>query len=221
MACGRTSDIAALHAAARRLRARAKRPSWRSGGRLPALIFVTDPARTPAPDAIVASLPAGSAVVFRAFGSADAVEVGRRLKAIAVRRGLILLAGADEQLAHAIGAHGLHLPERLAARARAVVRRRPGWIVTAAAHSRRAALLAARAGAHAILVSPVFESASRSAGRPLGPTRFAALARDAHIPIFALGGVTLHNIQRLLGSGAVGIAAVDAFIDPNERGVRT
>jgi len=221
MAGGRTSDIAALHAAARRLRARAMRSWPRTGERLPALIFVSDPARTPAPDVIAASLPAGSAVIFRAFGATDAIEVGRRLKAIAVRRKLILLVGADERLAHAIGADGVHLPERMAARAGAVGRRRPGWIVTAAAHSRRAVLLAARAGAHAVLVSPVFESASRSAGRPLGPTRFADLARQAPIPVFALGGVTLHNVRRLLGSGAAGIAAVDAFINPEARKLRT
>jgi len=209
MGDGRISDIAALHAAARALRARAK-----ARGRVPALIFVTDPGRTPAPEAIARTLPWGAGVVFRAFGAADAVEMGRRLKAIARRRGLVLLTGADEALARAIGADGVHLPERLAARAGVIARRRPGWIVTAAAHSPRAVRAAARAGAHAVLVSPVFESPSPSAGRPLGPTRFAAMARAAGIPVIALGGVTAQRARRLRGSGAAGLAAVGAFLQP-------
>ena len=198
--------------AARALKARAGRR-----GRLPALIFVTDPARTPSPETIALTLPRGTAVIFRAFGAKDAVEVGRRLKAIARRRGLVLLVGAEPALARAIGADGVHLPERLAGRAGAIARRRPGWIVTAAAHSPSAISAAARAGAQAVLVSPVFESPSPSAGRPLGPIRFAAMTLAARIPVIALGGVTARTAKRLLGSGAVGLAAVDAFVQPIRR----
>jgi thiamine-phosphate pyrophosphorylase len=174
-------------------------------------MFLTDPERTPDPVAGAARLPRGSAVVFRAFGRADAVATGLRLRAVARRRGLVLLAGADPALALAIGADGVHLPERLAHRAGALRRRRAGWIVTAAAHSRPAMLKAARAGALALLVSPVFESRSPSAGRPLTALRFAALARDAPAPVYALGGVDGRTAKRLTGSGAAGIAAVEAL----------
>jgi thiamine-phosphate pyrophosphorylase len=105
----------------------------------------------------------------------------------------------------------VHLPERLARRAGAIRRSRPGWLVTAAAHSAPAALRAARAGAMAVLISPVFPSRSPSAGRQLTPLRFAALARTTPAPVYALGGVNEKTAPRLLGSGAVGIAAVGAF----------
>jgi len=84
--------------------------------------------------------------------------------------------------------------------------------VTAAAHSRPALLRAARAGAQAAVVSPVFESASRSAGRALTPVRFAALLQGAPLPVYALGGVDARTAQRLVGSGACGLAAVGAFV---------
>jgi thiamine-phosphate pyrophosphorylase len=58
----------------------------------------------------------------------------------------------------------------------------------------------------------VFESASPSAGRPLGPVRFAALARRAGLPVYALGGVRTKNAPRLLGSGAAGLAMVEGLI---------
>ena len=199
------SDVELLLRAARRLRA------GRRGGALPPLLFLTDPVRTPQPWIAAERLPRGAGVVFRAFGRPDALATGRRLKAVARRRGLVLLAGADPALARAIGADGVHLPERLAKRAGALRRAHPGWIVTAAAHSRPALLAAARAGASAALVSPVFESRSPSAGRPLGAVRFAALARGAGIAVYALGGIDGATAQRLIGSGAAGLAAVEAL----------
>jgi thiamine-phosphate pyrophosphorylase len=180
-------------------------------GALPSLLFVTDPARTPDPEAIAARLPPGSGVIFRHFGAADAEAQGLRLAALAEARGLILLVGADPALAARIGADGVHLPERQAHLAAGLLRRHPDWIVTAAAHSARAILRARRAGADAVLLSPVFLSRSPSAGRPLGLMRFAALARNAGVPVYALGGASIKNAPRLFSAGAAGIAGVDGL----------
>lgn len=180
----------------------------RAGSRkaLPSLLVFTDPARTPDPITLALGLPRGTGLVYRAFGAANAPETAQRLAAIARRRGLILLIGADAKLAARVGADGLHLPERLAGRAPAL--RRPGWLVTAAAHSARAAR--AR-GVDALVVSAIFPSRSASAGRAMGPIRLALLARRAAGPVYALGGITHETARRLLPTGAVGIAGVDAF----------
>jgi thiamine-phosphate pyrophosphorylase len=201
----RPSELELLRRSARRLRVRSPARS------LPPLLFVTDPERTPEPWLAAARLPRGSGIVFRGFGRADALETGLRLKAVARQRGLVLLAGTDPRLAQLIGADGVHLPQRLAHMAGAITRARPGWLVTAAAHDLPAALTAARAGAHAVLVSPVFESRSPSAARPLGALRFAALVGAAPIPVYALGGVNGRTAVRLITSGAAGIAAVEAL----------
>jgi thiamine-phosphate pyrophosphorylase len=177
---------------------------------LPALLFFTDPVRTPDPAAVLARLPKGAGVVYRSFGAPNALATGRRLAAVARRRGLVLLIGADAGLARAVGADGVHLPERAAHRAPALSRRRPDWIVTDAAHGPSAL----RAKADAAVLSAVFPSHSPSAGRPLGPVRFAALVRQGRLPVYALGGVNTKNAPRLLGTGAVGIAAVEGLLRP-------
>jgi thiamine-phosphate pyrophosphorylase len=159
-------------------------------------------------------------VVYRAFGDPRAIETGRRLVRAARRGGLLLLAGADPGLASRISADGVHLPERAAARARALVRARPGWIVTCAAHGPRAIVRARRAGADAVVLSPVFASASSSAGRPLGALRFARLVRMARLPVYALGGVGARTARRLAGSGAAGFAAVEALAQTLPAGPR-
>ena len=166
---------------------------------------------------VLARLPRGSGVVYRAFGAPGAVAVGRRLARIAHRRGLAILAGADPRLAAAIGADGVHLPERLAGRARGLRRARKGWLVTAAAHSAPAIVRARQAGVDAVFLAPVFESASPSAGRPLGPLRFSALVARARLPVYALGGVDGATARRIARSGAAGFAAIGALLGDGAR----
>ncbi len=178
---------------------------------LPRLLFFTDPVRTPDPEAIARTLPRGSGVVFRAFGAADALARGRRLRAIADARGLTLLVGADPGLARAVGADGVHLPERWAHRARRLRAANPGWIVTSAAHSTLAARRGLAAGADAVVVSAVFPSRSPSAGAAIGPLKLALLVRAARGPVYALGGVTNKTARLLKDAGLIGLAAVDAF----------
>jgi thiamine-phosphate pyrophosphorylase len=192
--------------------ARTLRPARVRGKALPRLFFFTDPVRTPHPEAVIRRLPRGAGVVYRAFGDPAAVQTGRRLVKAARRRGLLFLVGADAALAGWIGADGVHLPERAAARAPGIRRARPTWIVTAAAHSEAAIVTARRSGADAVFVSAVFPSASPSAGQPLGPLRFAALATRAGLPVFALGGVNQRTVRLLRGGGASGVAAVEAFL---------
>ena len=181
---------------------------------LPRLLAFTDPARTPDPAAVLARLPRGAALVFRAFGTPDAKATARRLRALAGRRGVRLFIGADVALAASAGAHGLHLPERLTSRRGMITAASRRFVITAAAHSLPAIRQARAAGARAVVVSPVFASASVSAGPPLGVLRFVRLVRAAKLPVYALGGIDIRTVRRLAGSGAAGIAAVDAFAEP-------
>jgi thiamine-phosphate pyrophosphorylase len=185
---------------------------WSRGARAwPRLLFFTDPVRTPDPARVVARLPRGAVVAYRAFGAADAVATGRGLARLAHRRGVLMFVGADPQLAAAVGADGLHLPERLAMRrgVNGALRRR--FLVTAAAHSLPAIRRARDAGVQAVVVSPVFPSRSPSAGQPIGALRFRALVRAAGLPVYALGGINPRTAKALKGSGAAGLAAVEAL----------
>ncbi|MDB5451457.1 MAG: thiamine monophosphate synthase [Caulobacteraceae bacterium] len=150
-------------------------------------------------------------MIYRAFGAADALKTTSELVRVARRHGLVVLIGADLALARRSGADGVHLPERMVRRAPAIRARHPLWLITGAAHSNRALRTAGRAGLDAVLLSVVFESASPSAGRAMGPVRFAGLVRQAALPVIALGGVNNKTAPRLSASGAAGLAAVDGL----------
>lgn len=176
---------------------------------LPPLLFFTDPDRTPRPWETAARLPAGAGVVFRHFGRADAHETALRLREVTLAQGGLLLIGLDADLAEAVGADGVHLPERALDQAPRLVSVRPDWLVSGAAHS-RATLTTP--GPDALIASPVFPAGGTSADRPaLGLAGFAAWVEAAPCPVYALGGIHSGNAQSLIGSGACGIAGVSAI----------
>lgn len=178
---------------------------------LPNLLFFTDPARIASPEAVAERLPRGAGIVFRAFGAEDAVEQGRRLRAIADARGLLLLVGAHPGLAEGIRADGLHMPERLAGEIPRLRAEHGRYLITVAAHDLTAVRAAERAGADAVIVSPVFPSNSPSAGKPLGLAGLKEMVTATALPVYALGGVRADTVGRLAESGIVGIAAVEAL----------
>jgi thiamine-phosphate pyrophosphorylase len=186
----------------------AKPARARNGRPLPRAWFMTDPKRTPHPEAIAARLQRGFGVIFRHFGAADRYEVGARLARICRRRRLVLLVSADPDLARAIHADGVHWPEARLAGARG---RNVSWIETASAHSARAAARAVHLGIDAVIVSTIFRSASPTAGRPTGAWALRALARRSPRPIYGLGGINADNAARL-STHAAGWAAIDAVM---------
>lgn len=179
--------------------------------RLPPLIFMTDPERTPRPWEIAARLPAGAAVIHRGFGLPEAADEAARLREITRKADVRLLIGLDIGLAVAIGADGVHLPERALDQVDAA-RTANLPLVTVAAHSAGALIRAGKIGADAAILSPVFATRSGSGGEPLGPEGFQRLAEQAKIPVYALGGVTDSNVELLSGRRACGACGVDGVV---------
>lgn len=175
--------------------------------RAPPLVFVTDPERTPEPWRVAANLPAGTGVIYRAFGRDDALAVGRRLRH--ATRGL-LLVGRDLDLALAIGADGVHLPDLNLDQAEVLRRAHPHLWVSGAVHAstdpeRTRALDLA-------LIAPVFAPSPTSPTQAaLGIEGFRDLARRLTCPALALGGITPQTVGQLSGAHAYGIAAVSAI----------
>ena len=169
---------------------------------------MTDPRRTHEMERTIAALPRGWGVIYRHFGAPERLETAKRIARLCRGR-LVFLVAADPQLALAVHADGVHWPE---AKLRRVRPGNPRWIETASAHSRAALVRAARQGVDAAILSPVFESASPSAGKPLGPLAFRLLARSAPLPVYALGGISARTAARAMSSAA-GFAAIDGIVE--------
>lgn len=155
----------------------------------------------------LARLPRGAGIVFRHYGLApgERRRLFERVRKITRRRGLVLVLAGDARTARAWGADGSH--GRAAAGPRAGLR-------TMSAHSARELVAARRAGADLAFLSPVFATRSHPRGRTLGPVRFGLLARQAALPVIALGGMDAMRARTLAALGASGWAAIDAWSEP-------
>jgi 8-oxo-dGTP diphosphatase len=79
------------------------------------------------------------------------------------------------------------------------------WI-GASCHGSAELTRAAMAGADFALLSPWGTVPGK--GPPLGSGRFASLVEDHVLPVYALGGLALHDIGNAIQGGARGIAVI-------------
>jgi len=116
-------------------------------------------------------------------------------------------------------AGGVHLGEKslpLAEAKRLVENRgaRKDFLIGISCHSLEAARAAASGGADYLFFGPIFATPSKAAfGAPQGLERLAEVCRAVHIPVLAIGGITLTNAADCLAAGASGIAAIRLFQD--------
>lgn len=171
----------------------------------------TDPERSPNLIELASNLPRSCALVYRHFGQRQRLAIAEQLADICRKRDVVFLVGADQKLALEVNADGVHVPQRLIGEIPIIASTKQFRWITAAAHSSEAVKAAFFVGADAVVVSPVFTSLSKSAGRAMGYDRFSEIAKKNNGPIFALGGITEKNIESIHGICA-GVALVSAGV---------
>jgi thiamine-phosphate pyrophosphorylase len=173
-------------------------------GKIPSIWLMTDE-RVAEADLLraVTRLPRGSAVVLRHYGlpDADRHRLFLRLGNAASRRHVLVLLAGNADQAWRWGADGYH--GRATAKA---------GLHSAPVHNHRELVEAERSGADVVLISPLFATRSHPGARPLGIYRFAALARQARVPVIALGGMWPRHAGLVRRLGAAGFAAIDGLL---------
>jgi thiamine-phosphate pyrophosphorylase len=154
---------------------------------LPDIWLISDARNDAVLERVLARLPRGSGFIYRHYHLAPPERRARfeRLARIARARGHWVILSGSLRDARAWGADGSY--------GRGGSKKRH----LATAHSLREIGVARRAGADAILLSPVFPTRSHPGARVLGPVRFHLLAARAGVPVIALGGMTKRRARRL------------------------
>lgn len=171
----------------------------------PRLLWIT-PERAPL-DAMLRLLPrCPTAVVVmlrRPFASARALlSEGRALRSVGVR----LIVSQRVDLALALDAHGVHLPERGLPVDQARRLLGPDRWIGVSRHDRKGLLEAAAAGADYATLSPFASVPGK--GPALGPAAFSRARRGVPLPVLALGGISIKNGHLAISSGADGFAVM-------------
>jgi thiamine-phosphate pyrophosphorylase len=80
-------------------------------------------------------------------------------------------------------------------------------------HSRKQAKRALTAGADYIAIGPVYATGTKPTAKPVTLEYVAWAAENVNIPWFAIGGITLGNLDDVLAAGARRICVVSAILN--------
>lgn len=126
---------------------------------------------------------------------------------LALSHGARVLVSGDIELARRLGADGVHLPS---ARLMRLTERPALPLVAASCHDAQELAQAAALELDFVVLGPVKASASHGHAPGMDWERFAELARDYPLPVFALGGLRRADLQDAWRAGAHGVAAIRA-----------
>lgn len=159
---------------------------------IPAIWLLSDARNDGVLEAALAKLPRGSGFIFRHYHLDPKFRRARfrALAAIARKHDHTVILADNAATARKWAADGIYGPPEN-------MRQREGLLGLATAHDMPEIVAAQRAGADAVLLSPVFATRSHEGAETLGPLRFRMLARKARIPLIALGGMDASKAKRL------------------------
>ena len=125
------------------------------------------------------------------------------LIALARPRGAKVLLNGDAQRARAWGCDGVHWTS---AALEAATARPDGMLCAASCHTRADIERAGMLELDFAVLGPVLPTPSHPGARTLGWDGFAAIAAEAPLPIYALGGLAHDDLDVAIAHGAHGVA---------------
>ena len=145
------------------------------------------------------------------------VAEARELKALCAARGVPFVINDDVSIAIEIGADGVHVgqSDMEAGRVRDLIG--PDRILGVSAETVEEAVKAERMGADYLGVGAVFPTGSKDDAKAVSQEELTAICAAVKIPVIAIGGITLHNLPTLVGTGICGVAVISAIFAQTDK----
>ena len=135
----------------------------------------------------------------------------REIQALCRRYRVPFVIDDDVALARQIDADGVHVgqSDMEAQKARALLG--GDKILGVSAQTVEQAVLAEKNGADYLGVGAVFPTGSKADAEDVSLDTLRAICQAVSIPVVAIGGIGVHNVEQLLGSGICGVAVISAI----------
>ena len=141
---------------------------------------------------------------------AELLALAAELRELTDETDRLLIINDRPDIAALVGADGLHLGQDDLPVAAARKLLRPGAIVGKSTHSLDQARAGINEGADYLSVGPIFETATKDAGPPVGPELLKEVAEAVSLPLCPIGGISAENVQQLVAVGAKRVAVCGA-----------
>ncbi len=144
------------------------------------------------------------------------MRLAERVMAIARAAQVPFVVNDRPDVALAVGADGVHLGQ-LDLPVAWACRVAPDAFIGRSSHEAAHAERAVDEGADYFAVGPVWATPTKPGREPAGLSYVRDVAaRNVQVPWFAIGGITLDNVEQVLGAGATRIAMVRAVLDASD-----
>ncbi len=180
--------------------------------------FITDEALSAAGimSDVEKAVAAGVAVVQYRNKTADTrrlYDEARRIRQLCAGTGTRLVINDRIDIALAVDADGVHIgnEDMPYGEARRILG--AGTIIGVTVHDLAEAVAAAGAGADYLGVSPIYATGTKTdAGAPCGVETLAAIRRACAVPLVAIGGIGIDNVEEVIRAGADMVCAISAVV---------
>lgn len=136
-----------------------------------------------------------------------------RIKNICAGKGCLFIINDRVDIALAVEADGVHIGQEDMPYAAARRLLGPNKIIGVTVHGVDEAREAEGLGADYLGVSPIFSTATKpDAGAACGIEILSAIRRACRLPLAAIGGIDLSNVDAVIGAGADMVCAISAVI---------
>ena len=157
------------------------------------------------------ALARGATIIQLRIPGAGARLLEKEARALIATAHVPVLVSSRCDVALAVGAIGVHLPEDDIGVADARRLLGPDRLVGRSVHSAAAARVAEREGADYVVFGPVFATPSHPGQAPVGVAALGEVCGAVSIPVLAIGGVDGGRAAEIRAAGAGGYAGIRAF----------
>ncbi|MEW6584387.1 MAG: thiamine phosphate synthase [Nitrospirota bacterium] len=138
-------------------------------------------------------------------------EESSKLREMTEDFGTVLIVNDHADIALAVEADGVHLgqDDLPLDEARKIMGRK---IIGISTHTLKQARESEQGGADYIGFGPIFHTETKDAGEPRGLDMLREIKKEIRIPVVAIGGITLDNVEHVFEAGADAVAVASAVL---------
>lgn len=141
------------------------------------------------------------------------IKIGQRIRQITEQSGVKFIVNDSLEIAYQVGADGVHLGNDDASPQEAREKLGKDAIIGVSASNDEEIEYAIKNGADYLGSGPVYHTITKlDAGNPIGVSGIKEIVSKVELPVVAIGGIKLENVEELFTTGIDGIAIGSAIL---------
>jgi len=148
----------------------------------------------------------------KSVSTREFLELAVRVKELTARYNVPLIINDRLDIALAVDADGLHVGQDDLPMLKARELLGPNKVIGVSARTLTEALLAQQQGADYLGVGAIFKTSTKTDALEVSLEQLEYIKKSVTIPVVAIGGINLENIQQVMAAGIDGVSVVSAIL---------